>query len=34
MLIEEVQEKNGTDIAEQNEKGLVTGEISENSIMI
>lgn len=34
MLIEEVQEKNAIDIAGQNEKGLVTGEISETSIMI
>lgn len=25
-LIEELQKKNGVDIAEQNEKGLVTGE--------
>lgn len=33
-LIEELQEKNGTDILEQNEKGSVTGEMSENIVMI
>lgn len=33
-LIEELQKKNGIDITEQNEKWLVTGEISENSVMI
>ncbi|XP_014646100.1 PREDICTED: src kinase-associated phosphoprotein 1-like [Ceratotherium simum simum] len=33
-LIEELQEKNGIDIAEQNEKGSVTGEMSETVVMI
>lgn len=33
-LIEELQEKNSTDILEQNEKGSVTGEMSENIVMI
>lgn len=33
-LIEELQKKNGIDITEQNEKGLVTGEMSENIVMI
>lgn len=32
--IETLQERNGIDIAEQNEKGLVTGETSENIITI
>lgn len=34
MMIEELQVNHGIDIAEQNEKGLGTGEMSENIVMI
>lgn len=32
--VKALQERNGIEIAEQNEKGLVTGETSKNIVMI